>query len=279
MSTETTQPRPAPSSPGERESGRDGNILQVMGSEWLKLWSLRSTGWTLLIMLVVSVGFSVLASWGTASHLKEARAGGNVIDPTAISLAGLTFGQLALAVLGVLVISGEYSTGAIKSSLTAVPQRITFLTAKVVVFTVVAIVSAIITSFVCFFSGMIFFNHHDAGMAIGDPHVLRAIIGGGLVMTVSGLLGVAIGTLLRHSAGAITITVGLLFVVPIVLSAVPAQIVQDINKYFLVDASQQVTQVIPTGDLLGPWPGFIVYAAEAVFLLVVGAVLLQRRDA
>ncbi len=259
---------------------RHGTFTWTVRSEWAKLWSLRSTGWTLAIMLLVSVGFSLLASWGTATHLKEARAGGATIDVTNVATAGLAFGQLALGVLGVLIISGEYSTGGIKSSLTAVPQRATFLIAKLVVFTGVALVAAMITSFACFYLGMTFFDAYDVGVGIGDPHVLRAVLGAGLVTTVSGLLGVAIGTLLRHSAGAITITVGLLFVVPIVLGSIPADIVHDIDKYFLVDATANTTQATAgVGDMLGPWTGLIVYAVEVLALIVISAVLLERRDA
>lgn len=262
-----------------KQIGR-GTLTWVVRSEWAKLWSLRSTGWTLAIMFLVSVGFSILASWGTATHLKEARAGGTTIDPTNIATAGLAFGQLALGVLGVLIISGEYSTGGIKSSLAAVPQRAMFLTAKLIVFTVVTLVAAMVTSFACFYLGMTFFSAHDAGVGIGDPHVLRAVLGAGLVTTISGLLGVAIGTVLRHSAGAITITVGLLFVVPIVLGSIPAHIVHDIDKYFLVDATANTTQAMAaTNNMLGPWTGLIVYAVEVVALIVISAILLERRDA
>lgn len=273
MSTPTT-------SAGTHRTERSGsdNLLWVMRSEWTKLWSLRSTPWTIVAMFVVTVGFAALASWGTATHLREAAAGG-ALDVTNVALAGLLFGQLPIAVLGVLVISGEYSTGGIRSSLTAVPGRIRLLTAKAVVFTLVAVVSGLITSFVSFYVGMIFFNAHGVGVGIGEPHVLRAVIGGGLLLTASGLLGFAIGILLRHSAGAITVSVALLFVIPIVLSAIPADVVRSANKYFLSSAGERVTHVVSQPDALGPWHGYLVFIGEVAFLLVCGAVLMVRRDA
>lgn len=269
----------APRDRGEdRVRGGSDNLLRVMRSEWTKLWSLRSTWWTLLVMFVVTVGFSALASWGTATHLNEARRGGP-LDPTNVSLAGILFGQLAIAVLGVLVISGEYSTGGIKSSLTAVPQRLRLLTGKAAVFTLVAVVSGLITSFVSFYVGMVFFDAQNAGVAITQPHVLRAVIGGGLLLTASGLLGYAFGTLLRHSAGAISVSVALLFVIPIVLSAIPSDTVKSVNKYFLNSAGAHVTEVVRAPDALGPWQGYVVFVLEVAFVLLIGAVAMHRRDA
>lgn len=269
-------PGPAGGAPPGVEGG-SGNLLEVMRSEWTKLWSLRSTGWTLLAMFAVTVGSAALASWGT---LQAPAGSGLTADPTNVTQEGILFGQLPLVVLGVLVISGEYSTGGIRSSLTAVPGRVRFLTAKAAIFALVAFMSGVITSFVSFYVGMIFFRAHDLAVGIGEPHVLRAVIGGGLLLTASGLLGFAVGILLRHSAGAITISVALLFVIPLVLQSIPGDLVQDTKKYFLGLAGEQVTHVV-AGQLaaLGPWQGYIVFVAEVAFLLAGGAILMMRRDA
>jgi ABC-2 type transport system permease protein len=257
---------------------RAATFVQVLGSEWTKLWSLRSTAWTLATLFVVTVGFSVLAAWGTATNLQEAQAAGP-IDVTNVALGGVLFGQLAIAVLGVLVISGEYSTGGIKTSLIAVPRRIRFLLAKGVVFTAVALVTAVVTCLVSFFAGMTFFTAKHVGVGLGDPHVLRAVLGAALYLTVSGLLGYAIALILRHTAGAITTIVALLFVIPIVLNVIPADIVRTINKYFLGSAGQHIAEVLAAPNALGPWTGFLVFTAETAALLIIGAALLQRRDA
>lgn len=227
-------------------------------------------------------GFSALASWATATHLREVQRGGP-LDVTNVSLGGMLFGQLPIAVLGALVISGEYSTGGIKASLTAVPQRLRFLSAKMLVFTVLALVVGMITSFVAFFVGMVFFNAHDAGAGLGDPHVLRAVIGGGLFLTAAGLLGFALGTILRHTAGAITVSVALLFVIRLVIGSIPQDLVRTVNEYFFSSAGQRVMTVLPSHadwtHVLDPWPGYIVFVIEVGILLVIGAALMRRRDA
>jgi ABC-2 type transport system permease protein len=280
MSANTsTEPATEPAVvPRRAAGGRSDSLLRVLHSEWIKLWSVRSTAWTLFALFVVTVGISALAAWGTATHLNQARQGGP-IDPTNISLGGLVFGQLAIAVLGVLVITTEYSTGGIKASLTAVPQRMRLLVAKAVVFTAVGFVVGLIACFASFYAGMTFFDGQDIGVSITDQHVLRAVIGGALFLAASGLLGFAIGVLLRHTAGAITICVALLFIAPIVLSSIPVHVVHTINKYFFGSAGQHVAEVVPVPGALGPWWGYIVFTLEWAVLLVIGAVLMKRRDA
>ncbi len=256
---------------------RSDHLLWVIRSEWTKLWSLRSTGWTLLAAVVVTIGFSILASWAVATQPGSGPPG--PLDVTGAALSGLFVGQLPIAVLGVLIVSGEYASGSIRSSLAAVPARLRLLTAKAVVITVVAFVTGIITCFPSFYLGMAFFNARDLGVGIGEPNVLRAVIGGALLLTACGLFGLAIGILMRHIAGAITVRVALLFVIPIVLIAIPADIVRTVNKYFLSSAGDDITNVLPQPDTLGPWHGYLIFLAEVAFLLAVGAVLMRRRDA
>lgn len=257
---------------------RSDHLLWVIRSEWTKLWSLRSTRWTLLATVVVTIGSSTLVSWAVATEQGSSRPPGP-LDATAATLFGVMLGQLPIAVLGVLLITGEYSTGSIRSSLAAVPARLRLLAAKAVVITVVGFVTGILACFPSFYLGMTFFNAHHEGVGIGEPHVLRAVIGGALLLTASGLFGYAIGILLRHTAGAITVTVALLFLIPIVLTSIPADIVRTINKYFLSSAGNQITNVLPQPDALAPWPGYFIFLAEVAFLLAVAAVLMKRRDA
>ncbi len=256
---------------------RSDHLLWVIRSEWTKLWSLRSTGWTLLATVVVTIGFSTLASWAVATQPGSGPSG--PLDVTGATLSGLLLGQLPIAVLGVLVMTGEYSSGSIRSSLVAVPARMRLLTAKAVVITVVGLVTGLLACFPSFYLGMTFFDAHHEGVGLGEPHVLRAVIGGSLLLTACGLFGYAIGILMRHTAGAITVSVALLFVIPIVLIAIPADIVRTINKYFLSNAGDDITNVIPQPDTLGPWHGYLVFLAEVAVLLAVAAVVMRRRDA
>jgi ABC-2 type transport system permease protein len=252
------------------------HLLWVIRSEWTKLWSLRSTCWTLLATIVATIGASTLASWAVATEQASGPSG--PVDVTGATLSGLMLGQLPIAVLGVLVITEEYATGSIRSSLAAVPSRLRLLVAKAVVITVVAFTTGNLACFPSFYLGMTFFNADHEGVGIGEPHVLRAVIGGALLLTACGLFGYAIGILMRHTAGAITVSVALLFVIPIVLISIPADIVRTVNKYFLSSAGDEITSVLRQPDTLTPWHGYGIFLAEVAVLLVVAAVLMRRRD-
>jgi ABC-2 type transport system permease protein len=254
-----------------------GNVAR---SEWTKLWSVRSTRWTLLATLVVSVGFTTLFAWGETANWSQVDAQERAnIDATANSLAGLYFGQLAIAVLGALVITAEYSTGGIRTTLTAVPQRLKVLFAKGLTFGVVALVVGLVTSFTAFFVGQAFFATVGVEAHLGDPGVMRAVIGGGLYILGCGMLGFAVGSVLRHSAGSITTAIGLLFVLPILSNLLPGEWGKTVQRYFFSNAGGQITTIRQDPNQLTPWNGYLVFTIEWVVILVVGAVLLRRRDA
>lgn len=253
---------------------------RVVRSEWTKFWSLRSTMWTLVATFVLTVGFSALISWGIPSNLEEMTAQDRAtFDPTSTALAGLFFGQLAIAVLGVLIISGEYSTGGIKGTFTAVPQRLRVLLAKAVVLAVVALAIGLVTCFAAYYVGQFFFAKESIESHLGDPHVLRAVVGGGLYVLGSGMFGYALGALLRHTAGGITAAAALLLVVPPFLNLLPGKWGDTITRYFTSNAGQRITEVRPTDGSLTAWPGYTVFTVEWLLVLVIAAVLLRRRDA
>ncbi len=255
-------------------------FVNVVRSEWTKLWSVRSTRWTLLATVVVSLGFTTLFAWGTTANWNQVdpqeRA---TFDATATSLGGLYFGQLAIAVLGALVITAEYSTRGIRTTLTAVPQRLKVLFAKGLTFGVVALVIGLVTSFAAFFIGQAFFATKGVEAHLSDPHVLRAVVGGGLYILGCGMLGFAVGSLLRHSAGSITTAVGLLFVLPLLSNLLPGDWGKTIREYFFSNAGGQITTVRQDPNLLAPWNGYLVFTLEWLVILLAGAVLLERRDA
>ncbi|HEY2671796.1 MAG TPA: ABC transporter permease subunit [Rugosimonospora sp.] len=255
-------------------------LWHVVRSEWTKLWSVRSTIWTLVSLIVVTVGLSALIAWGASSNLSRMNAHDRAnLDVAGSSMGGLLLGQLAIAVLGALVITGEYSTGGIKATLTAVPSRLRVLFAKWLVFGVVATVVGEITAFGAFFISMIFWSHHDMAAHLSDPGVLRAVIGGGLYVLASGMIGFTAGVLIRHSGGAIATAVGLLFVAPLLANALPGQWGKSIDKYFTVNAGQHVMDVVHTAGSLAPWTGYLVFTVEWVVPLLAGALLMRRRDA
>jgi ABC-2 type transport system permease protein len=255
---------------------------RVLLSEWTKLWSVRSTFWTLLVLVVVTVGFAALATWGTMQGV-DANAQGvpAQFDSTGLTLAGLTFGQLAAAVLGAMVISSEYSTGGIRSTLTAVPGRLRLLFAKALVFVVVAFAVGLVTCFASFFVGQLFL-HEAYRNSLGDPGVTRAVIGGALYVAGSGMFGFALGALVRHTAGAITAAVALLLVLPPLTMLLPGSWGDTVTRHFTSNAGQQITsatQVPTVPAVLGPWAGYSWFTLEWLVLLAVAAVLMRRRDA
>lgn len=260
--------------------GRTPNITDVVRSEVTKGLSVRSTYWTLLATVVVSVGLGALISWGTIAGYEnmpaEARA---TIEPTSYSLSGAFFGQIALAVLGVIVITSEYGTGLIRTSLTAVPKRWQMLVAKPVVFGAAATAVGLVVSFAAFYAGQAIFGTRDLAVDLSDAGVRRAVIGTGLYLGVVGLFALGLGGILRHTAGAVTTVLGFMLL-PTMLGGLLPQWWQDnVVRYLPFNAGGQIMLVdLPPGSL-APWTGFAILCAWAAAALILAIVLLERRDA
>jgi ABC-2 type transport system permease protein len=259
-------------------SGRAG-LAGALRSEVIKIRSTRSTYWTLLALIVVTIGFGALASWGAASH---AGGRGPGFDPTQRSLGGLYIGQLIIAVLGALAITSEYSTGMIRTSLTAMPRRGTMFAAKALVFGTVAFIIGLITSFGAFFLGQALMSGQHINATLGQPQVLRAVIGGALFLTVCGLLAFGIGMILRHTAGAITASIGLLFVLSILVNFLPQSWQANLDKWMPAIAGSQIWATKASADgtpMFSAWAGFAVFAGYAAVAMIAGLVMFRRRDA
>jgi ABC-2 type transport system permease protein len=258
--------------------------IGLLHSEWTKIRSVRSTIWSLLAFVVVAIGFSVLISsviahdWNTAgNHPNHARL---VTDPTAVLFgAGFGLGQLAVAVLGVIVITSEYSTGAIRSSLLAVPTRLPMLGAKAVVWAVLDLVISAITVFIVFFATTAILRSHIS-VTLSQPGVTKGVIGAILYLTVLGLFSMAVGGLIRHTAGAIATVIGLILVVPPLVGLIPGTIANHVHGYLPTVAGVLVAQTSQQpGDVLSGWQGFGVFCVWTVVLMAGCAWLLVRRDA
>jgi ABC-2 type transport system permease protein len=250
----------------------------ALRSEFTKIRSVRSTYWTLLAMFVVTVGFGALASTG-AAHGPH----GPFFDPTRQSLAGLYIGQLIIGVLGVLVISSEYSTGMIRTTLTTNPHRGVMIAAKGVVFTVVALVTSLVTSFAAFFVGQALMSSDHISTTIGSPNVLRAVIGGALFLTACGVLAFGLGLLIRHTAGGIGAVTGLLFVMTILVNFLPQSWQDHVDKWVPALAGGQLwmTGPRPPGatPMFGPWTSFAILCGYAAVAVAAGVILFRKRDA
>jgi ABC-type transport system involved in multi-copper enzyme maturation permease subunit len=252
-------------------------------SEWTKIRSLRSTVWSLILLVVTDAGFTVLFSWLTANQWDKSSAAQKAtiaLDPTNVILStGLFLGQLTVCVLGVMVISTEYSTGMIRASLLAVPTRVPMLAAKVAVFVTLVFALGTAVCFGSFFIGQSIL-HAKAPVSLGDPGVTRAVIGGGLYLAMLGLFSLAIGGIIRHTAGAITAVIGFVLVLQPMAALLPGSLGKHVYAYLPSQAGIKITHAVQAhDDLLSPWQGFGVFALWAIVPLIFAAILLKRRDA
>jgi ABC-type transport system involved in multi-copper enzyme maturation permease subunit len=260
------------------ETGRAG-FADALRSEFTKIRSTRSTYWTLLALIVVCIGIGALASAGTASHPNGITAAS--FDATQQSLAGLYVGQLVIAALGALTITSEYSTGMIRTSLTVQPRRGVVFAAKAVVFAVVTLITGLITSFGSFFVGQAILSGAHLSATLGQPNVLRAVIGGALFLTACGMLAYGLGAVLRHTAAAISAAIGLLFVLTVLVQFLPQSWQNNVDKWMPALAGSQVWATKATGGAhqFPAWGGFAVLAGWAVAAIIAGLVLFRTRDA
>ena len=281
-------------------------LRRAMAAEWTKLWSVRSTMWTLVATGVAVIGLCALST-GTvnASEIIE--------DPTRRSLIGIFLGQLIFGVLGVLVISAEYGTGTIRATLSAVPRRAVVLGAKVLVFGAVAVVASEIFTFTAFAVGQAILSvknavgastavaqrAHQLGLkvphniqgvlsssgsaSLGQPGVLRAVVGAGLYLAVLGRLALGLGTIIRHTAGAISAFVGVVLVLPLIVQALPTSISNAVARYLPANIGLVLfsTHGLPdrVGPAFSPWSGFALLVLYTVVVLGIGCWVLVHRDA
>ena len=252
---------------------------RVIRSEWTKFRSLRSSVIVLLVAFVLTVGIGALVSgivaaqWDTASP--GDRASFHALDT---SLTGVVIAQLAVGVLGVLILSGEYATGMIRSSLTAVPKRLTVLWAKLWMFAGVVGGVSIAASFAAFFIGQALLSDKGINVSITSPDTLRMVVGAGVYMTLLGIIGLALGGLLRNTAAAVSSLVAVTFVIPPVMYLLPSSVGDRVGPYLPSNAGQSVW-LHSTDAHLGPLTGFAVLCGWTVAAVAAAALRMKRSDA
>jgi ABC-2 type transport system permease protein len=277
----TTMTHATTTAPVDRHQTLRVTQPRVLLSEWTKFRSLRSTVWTLLTAVVLSIGIGALFSAVSASQYRTFSAADKAsFNPVSTSLDGMLFAQLAIGVLGVLLISGEYSTGMIRSSLTAVPRRLPVLWAKLGVFAGVVFSVILVSSFVSFFLGQALLNSHHLGVSISAPDALRDVIGAALYATVAGMIGMALGGLLRNTAAGISTFVAVFFVIPPLTDLLPASW----SSHFVQYLPSNAGEVLFGGGRglahpLAPWTGFGLLCAYAAVMIGLAAWRLRRADA
>lgn len=269
---------PAPK-PATKWSGTRLRVTQarVVRSEWTKFRSLRSTVYTLLVAVVLMIGIGAMFAAITASLPGGFDAGETAIST---SLSGTFFAQLAIGVLGVLLISGEYSTGSIRSSLTVVPRRLPMLWAKLAVFAGAVFSTTLIASFASFFIGQALLTGKGMDASLSDPGALRSVIGAAMYLTLVGMIGVALGALFRNTAAAISTVVVAFFVIAPLTMLLPASWAAHFVQYLPSNAGAMLLGgSYGVANPLSPWTGFAVMTAYAVVLVSLSAWRLRRADA
>ena len=268
--------------PSERRLSRlPGRVTQrgVFGSEWTKLHSLRSTRYSLLAAMVMTIGFAIIASavnasqWPTMSAVQKA-----TFDPLKTSLIGVEFGVLAIGVLGVLLITGEYTTGMIRSTMTAVPRRLPVLRAKASVYALVALVVTLPTVFIAFFAGQAILSGQHIQIAFSHSGVPGAVLGAAGYLTLVGLFAMGLGAILRSTAAGVATFAGIMYVVPVLVGILPSSVADSIIPYLPSSAGQAMMQIGHHAHTLSSGAGLAVLAGYTAAALAAAAVLLARRD-
>jgi hypothetical protein len=276
--------------------------LRTTVSEWVKFRSLRSTWWSIGVALLISVGLGILFAALRGNDI--AQHGGFEPDPTALSLRGFYLAQLAVGVLGVLSITGEYSTGMIRATLSAVPRRVPVWAGKIAIFAAAIFAVTLVAAFVAFLGGQAVLSGyhvqgsfvtgpgggtafipgpggtlHSLGVSISHAGSIRAIFGAALYMVGVGLLGLGLGFIIRNTGGAIAALFGLLLVLPLLAQALPGSLQQHVTKYLPLLAGTAGMNTVSGTDQLSPWAGLGVFALYVVAALGIGLYVLRRRDA
>jgi ABC-2 type transport system permease protein len=251
--------------------------LRVLRSEWTKFRSLRSTAWTMLMAVTFMIGLGALFSATTANSAAGLDPGSTA---SSVSLTGTFFAQLAIGVLGALMITGEYGTGMIRASLTVVPKRLPMLWAKLTVLAAAVFSTMLIASLTAFLLGQALLSGKHLNVALSNPTALRSVFGAALYLTVAAMIGLALGALLRNTAAAITTFVAVFFVIPTIASLLPATWTSHFVQYLPSNAGTGLIDgTYGLANPLAPWTGFAVMCAFLAALIGLAAWRLQRTDA
>jgi ABC-type transport system involved in multi-copper enzyme maturation permease subunit len=253
---------------------------RVLRSEWTKLRTQPSALWALLSAVILIAAFGILYSLLREARPPHGTAAIRSFDPVSVSLSGVQIAQIAAGVLGVLLITSEYATGLIRTSLAAVPRRLPLLWGKAATLAAATVAVSLPAGLAAFLAGQSILDRQHLGVTLSQPGVARAVIGGALYLAVAALIGLGLGTLLRSTAGGIAALFGLLFAVQIVAGFLPGSWANDVGKYLPATAGLAVTSVRPDpASSLPPWAGFGVFCLYAAVLLSLAALRMRRGDA
>jgi hypothetical protein len=253
--------------------------LRVARSEWTKLRSLRSTVYGLMAGAVLTIGLGLVGAGVTTSRWSSMSAADKAsFNPLNTSLLGVSLGALAIGVLGVLIVTGEYSTGMVRSTFAAVPTRLPVLLAKAGVYLVVALAVAVPATLIAFFGGQALLSSEHLQVSFAHAGVARAVLGAAGYVALAGMIGLGLGSILRNTAAGIASLTALIFVIPPLVDVLPSSLSDSIGPYLPSNAGQAMMRVGHQAHLLSPAAGLAVLTAYGLATLTLGAILLLRRD-
>ncbi|MFC8276843.1 ABC transporter permease [Streptomyces sp. NPDC057271] len=271
-STPTPSPSPTPTTATPVAAYRV-TPTRVLRAEWHKLWTVRSTWITVLTSVAFLLGVGILMGATYTSG-----GGDSDVDTVILTLYGSQLGAICLAVLGILVTAGEYSTGMIRASLTAVPRRTPVLWAKATVFTATVFTVSFVTALITFLTAQLFLSDTDQAASLADDGVLAALAGNAAGVTLLGLIALGLGAALRSVPGAIGAFVGGVLILPEVLGMLPYDAMETAVRYFPTQAAGALGSADPVPHAASPGGAFLALCLWAAATLIVPAMLLKRRD-
>lgn len=258
------------------DAGGDVSLRRTITSEWIKFRTLRSTWYTLAAAVAAVVVIGLVIGYLTST---SSWSGLDAEDRAASApLQGYILGQLLIGVLGVLFVTSEYGTGMIRSTFAAIPRRLPVLGAKITTFATISLLAMTASSFTAFFGAQVFLSGQGHGSSLADPGALRAVAGVGLYLALIGILGGALGWIIRSTAGAIAALVGVLLVLPGLVAAIPGSFSTSVGKYLPEAAGGSFLTTSPAPDTLAPWTGMGVLVLWVAAALIAAVVVLRRRD-
>ena len=252
------------------------NLRRAVASEWIKFRTLRSS-WFMLVGALAGIEVVALIVAYNTRHLTPTLQPDDIVASS--PMQGYYLGQLLIGALGVLFVSGEYSTGMIRSTLTAVPKRLPVLWAKLIVFVAVTALTVVPVCFVAFVSAEAFIGRYRTGYSLGDPGAFRVVLGTGIYLTLIGVFGAAIGWMVRSTPGSLVTYFAATLVIPVLFANVLGNWGKDFAQFFPSEAGRSFVSIIREPYSLTPWTGLLVLAGWVVVALAAAGTTLMRRDA
>ena len=260
-------------------------ITGTLHSEFTKIRSVRSTYWSLILLVLAGFAWTVADCLGTAYKWPHMAAQDKIgFDATQTSITGVALlGQLVILVLGTLALTSEYSTGMISTSLAVMPRRAVLYWSKAAVFAAVSVVIAVATSLAVFLVGQSLLHSTGESASLSQPGALRAVLLTGLFVALSGAMAYGLGAIVRNTAGGITASFGLVFLLPQLAKALPSAWYADLERWLpggnILPAITSSQSQLLNPNMFPAWGEFAVFGGYAVIMLGIGALLFSRRDA